>query len=67
MGSYSDGGFLSSTSEQYPAFKSFSDRINIQYGVDTKNPDIVVRAESCRATPSNKPNDTPQYVFISEG
>ncbi|XP_028413548.1 ZP domain-containing protein-like [Dendronephthya gigantea] len=67
MGSYSDSGFLSPSSEQYPAFKSFSERINIEYGVDTQNPDIVVRAESCRATPSIQPYDTPQYEFISEG
>ena len=66
MGSFSDSGFLSSTSEQYPVFKSFEDRINIQYGVSTRNTDIVVRAETCHATPSNKPYDNPQYVIISE-
>ena len=65
--SFKDSGFLSSSSEEYPAFKSFQDRINIQYGVTTSNTDIVVRAETCRATPSSKPYDTPQYEFISEG
>ncbi|XP_028413546.1 ZP domain-containing protein-like [Dendronephthya gigantea] len=67
LGSYTDAGFLSSSSEDYPAFKSFSDRINIQYYVDTQNPDIVVRAETCRATPSSKSYDTPQYEFMSGG
>ncbi|XP_028413560.1 ZP domain-containing protein-like [Dendronephthya gigantea] len=67
LGSYADDGFLSSSSEDYPAFKSFSDRINIQYYVDTQDSDIVVRAETCRATPSSKPYDTPQYEFISNG
>jgi hypothetical protein len=67
MGSYADDGFLSSTSEQYPAFKSFEDRIHIEYGVSTQNGDIVVRAETCRATPTTKPFDTPHYEFISEG
>lgn len=66
MGSFTDSGFLSSSSEQYPAFKSFEDRINIQYGIATSNTDIAVRAETCHATPSSKPYDTPQYVFISE-
>ena len=66
MGSFTDSGFLSSSSEQYPAFKSFEDRINIQYGISSSNTDIVVRAETCRATPSNKPYDTPQYLIISE-
>ncbi|CAB4003171.1 Hypothetical predicted protein [Paramuricea clavata] len=66
MDSFKDAGFISSSSEDYPAFKSFEDRINIQYGVSTSNTDIVVRAETCRATPSSKPYDTPQYEFISE-
>jgi hypothetical protein len=58
LGTYPDAGFLSSTSEKYPAFKSFEDRIHIQYGLNTSNTDIVVRAETCRATPSSKPYDT---------
>ena len=66
MGSFSDSGFLSSTSEQYPVFKSIEDRINIQYSVSTRNTDIVVRAETCRATPTNNPYDRPQYMIISE-
>ena len=66
LDSFSDDGFLSPTSEQYPAFKSFEDRIHIQYGLNSSNADIVVRAETCRATPSSKPDDTPQYEFISE-
>jgi hypothetical protein len=66
MDSFKDAGFISSSTEDYPAFKSFEDGINIQYGVSTSNTDIVVRAETCRATPSSKPYDTPQYEFISE-
>jgi hypothetical protein len=66
LGSFTDAGFLSTSSEQYPVFKSFEDRINIEYGISTSNTDIVVRAETCRATPSSKPYDTPQYEFISE-
>lgn len=67
MGSFVDDSFLSSSSEQYPVFKSFEDRINIQYGINVNNSDIVVRAETCRATPTNKPYETPQYEFISDG
>ena len=67
MGSFVDDRFFPSSSEQYPAFKSFEDRINIQYGISVNNSDIVARAETCRATPTNKPYDTPQYEFISDG
>lgn len=55
LGSFADGQFSPSSFEQYPVFKSFQDRINVQYGVKTANSDIVVRAESCHATPTNKP------------
>ena len=37
-----DSGFLSSSAEQYPAYKSFEDRINILYGISSSNTDIVV-------------------------
>ena len=55
------------TTNDYPVFKRLSQNIYIQYSINTSNPDLVVRAETCRATPSNKPYDTPQYVFIADG
>ena len=55
------------TSQDYPVVKSLSDNLYIQYSVNTSNPDIVVRAETCRATPTNRPYDSPQYVFIDDG
>ncbi|XP_046855863.1 deleted in malignant brain tumors 1 protein-like isoform X4 [Xenia sp. Carnegie-2017] len=66
LGSFADVQFSPSSFEQYPVFKGSQDRINIQYGVRTVNTDIVVRAESCHATPTNKPYDTPQYSIIAE-
>ncbi|XP_046838979.1 oncoprotein-induced transcript 3 protein-like, partial [Xenia sp. Carnegie-2017] len=64
--SFANAEFLSSSSEQYPVFKSFQDRIYVQYRVITANSDIVVRAESCHATPTNKAYDTPQYQIIQD-
>ncbi|XP_028394920.1 ZP domain-containing protein-like [Dendronephthya gigantea] len=55
------------TSQDYPVLKSLSDNLYIQYSVNTSNSDLVVRAETCRATPTNRPYDTPQYVFIDDG
>jgi hypothetical protein len=54
-------------SQDYPVFKSLSDNIYIQYSINTINSNLVVRAETCRATPTNRPYDTPQYVFIADG
>ena len=51
----------------YPVFKHLSDSIYIQYSVDTSSSDLVVHAETCRATPTNRPYDNPQYVFIANG
>ncbi|CAB4006010.1 deleted in malignant brain tumors 1 -like, partial [Paramuricea clavata] len=53
--------------QDYPVFKSPSENLYIQYSINTSNPNLVVRAEMCRATPTNKPYDTPQYVFIADG
>ena len=53
--------------DDYPVPKSISDQIYIQYSVDSGNTDIVVRAKTCRATPTIKPHDQPQYVFIDDG
>ncbi|XP_028395056.1 ZP domain-containing protein-like [Dendronephthya gigantea] len=55
------------TSQDYPVVKSLSDNLYIQYYLNTSNYDLVVRAETCRATPTNRPYDTPQYVFIDDG
>ncbi|XP_028394918.1 uncharacterized protein LOC114519064 [Dendronephthya gigantea] len=55
------------TSQDYPVLKSLSDNLYIQYSVNTSNSDLVVRAETCRATPTNRPYDSPQYVFIDDG
>lgn len=54
-------------SQDYPVLKSLSDNIYIQYSINTINSNLVVRAETCRATPTNRPYDTPQYVFIADG
>ena len=53
--------------DDYPVSKSLSDQIYVQYSVDTSNSDIVIRAKTCRATPTNKPYDQPQYPFIEDG
>ncbi len=53
--------------DDYPISKSLSDQIYVQYSVDTSNSDVVIRAKTCRATPTNKPYDQPQYVFIDDG
>ena len=67
MGSFMDSGFLSSSAEQYPAFKSFEDRINILYGISSSNTDIVVyQPKHVAQHLSSDPYSTPQYVFISE-
>ena len=55
------------TSQDYPVFKRLSDNLYIQYSVNTSNPNLVVRAETCRATPTNRPYENPQYVFIADG
>ena len=55
------------TTQDYPVLKSLSDYLYIQYYINTSNSDLVVRAETCRATPTNQPYDSPQYVFISDG
>lgn len=65
---YKDGSYKQPyISNDYPVPKSISDQIHIQYSVDTSNTDIVIRAKTCRATPTNKPYDQPQYVFIDDG
>lgn len=66
LGSFSDDQFLSQSSEQYPVFKSFQDRIYVQYSVKTVNSDIVIRAKSCHATPTSKSYDTPQYQIFAD-
>ncbi|XP_046855918.1 CUB and zona pellucida-like domain-containing protein 1 [Xenia sp. Carnegie-2017] len=66
LGSFANSQFYPSTSENYPSFKSFDDYINIQYKVLTANPDIVIRAKSCHATPTNQAFATPQYPIIAE-
>ncbi|XP_028394860.1 ZP domain-containing protein-like [Dendronephthya gigantea] len=55
------------TTQDYPVTKSLSDNLYIQYSINTSNSDLVVRAETCRATPTNRPYDSPQYVFIYGG
>ncbi|CAB4040963.1 Hypothetical predicted protein [Paramuricea clavata] len=55
------------TSQDYPVLKSLSDNLYIQYSINASKSDLVVRAETCRATPTNRPYDTPQYVFIADG
>ncbi|XP_028394866.1 deleted in malignant brain tumors 1 protein-like [Dendronephthya gigantea] len=55
------------TAQDFPIFKSLSDNLYIQYSVNTSNSDLVVRAKTCRATPTNRPYDSPQYVFIDDG
>ena len=55
------------TTYDYPVFKHLSDFIYIQYSVNTSSADLVVYAETCRATPTNRPYDYPQYVFIANG
>ena len=54
-------------SRDYPVPKSLSDNLYIQYNINTNNSNLVVRAETCRATPTNQAHDRPQYVFISDG
>ncbi|XP_046855908.1 CUB and zona pellucida-like domain-containing protein 1 [Xenia sp. Carnegie-2017] len=66
LGSFSNNDFSSSSSDQYPVFKSIRDRIYIQYSIDTANSNIVVRAESCHATPTNKAYNQPQYQIIKD-
>lgn len=53
--------------DDYPVHGNFSKNIYIQYAVNTTCADVMVRAVSCRATPTNKPYDTPQFVFITHG
>ncbi|XP_028394865.1 uncharacterized protein LOC114519007 [Dendronephthya gigantea] len=68
LGVFKGGDYRESyTSQDYPVAKSLSDNLYIQYSVNTSNLDLVVRAETCRATPTNRPYDTPQYVFIDDG
>jgi hypothetical protein len=55
------------SSQDYPVLKHLSDNLYIQYSINTSNPNLVVRAETCRATTSNKPYESPQYVFIADG
>ena len=55
------------TFDNYPVFKRLSDFIYIQYSINTSSADLVVHAETCRATPTNRPYDNPQYVFIANG
>lgn len=55
------------TVDDYPVFKSLADHLYIQYAINTTNVDLVVHAETCRATPTNRPYDSPQYVFIDNG
>jgi hypothetical protein len=55
------------TSQDYPVFKSLTDNLYIQYTINTTDPNLVVRAETCRATPTNRAYDSPQYVFIDDG
>ncbi|XP_028415053.1 uncharacterized protein LOC114538138 [Dendronephthya gigantea] len=67
--SYADPTCPSTSYEDFPAFKSLNERINILYDVvfKTRKFHIFVRAETCRATPSNNSDDRPQYEFISDG
>ncbi|XP_028403908.1 ZP domain-containing protein-like [Dendronephthya gigantea] len=66
---YKDSSYQQSyIDDDYPVSKSLSDRIHVQYSVDSSSKsDIVIRAKTCRATPTNKPYDQPQHVFIDEG
>jgi hypothetical protein len=68
MDFYKDASYEQTyTEDDYPVSKSLSDLIYVQYSVDTSNSDIGIRAQACRATPTNKPYDQPQYVFIDDG
>lgn len=56
-------------SQEYPVAKSLSDGLYIQYSINVSviNTDLVVRAETCRATATNRPYDSPHYDFIVDG
>lgn len=55
------------TPQDYPVLNSLSDNLYIQYYISSSNSNLVVRAETCWATPTNQPYARPQYVFIAEG
>ena len=55
------------TPQDYPVLKSLSDYLFIQYYLNSSDPNLVVHAETCRATPTNQAYASPQYVFISDG
>lgn len=68
MNFYTDDTYQNMYDEDdYPVTTRLSDHIYVEYSVDSSNSGVVIRAKSCRATPSNKPNDQPQYVFIDNG
>ncbi|XP_046844438.1 uncharacterized protein LOC124438363 isoform X2 [Xenia sp. Carnegie-2017] len=53
------------TSQDYPILMALSKNLYIQYSVNIRN--LSVRAEKCRATPSNRPYESIYYDFIVDG
>ena len=53
--------------DEFPVHKNLSETLYIQYAVTAANSDLTVRAITCHTTPTNKPYDTPHYVFIARG
>ena len=51
----------------YPVKVSLDQTLWVQFEVKNAIADLVVFADSCRATTSVKPNSYPQYVFLKGG
>ena len=53
--------------DDYPITVSLLDRLFIQIAVESFQSNLVVFADTCKATPSSDPYSVPQYIFLQRG
>ncbi|KAL9988076.1 hypothetical protein ACROYT_G002476 [Oculina patagonica] len=51
----------------YPITVNLQDRLFVQIAVEAPQSNLVVFADTCKATPSTDPYSVPQYIFLQRG
>ncbi|EDO44277.1 predicted protein [Nematostella vectensis] len=54
-------------SREYPISIELNEPLYVEYSVTSSTANLVVFAETCRATTTGNPNTLPQYDFVKEG
>ncbi|KAL9988075.1 hypothetical protein ACROYT_G002475 [Oculina patagonica] len=53
--------------DDYPITVNLQDRLFVQIAVESPQSNLVVFADTCKATPSTDPYSVPQYIFLQRG